>query len=334
MFSRKILIFYTFIYMAECLLLPTFYWDIRNPLFNLQDCDDEYTNIFIDSGSQMNFLCPSSVIRFTGEKSEVSKSDLYESMYLVEEEEFKNCAINKSKENRILNCNSPLNPNNIIFKTWYISDITSGSHSFGVNKTYFLVATSNGTVSGINNLKGGRCETNNMRIALTVCEVGSNCHKRPACRNPKKAFTVTSTTSTTTTTTTTSSTTSTMKTTKKKVVALPSQSDKQCDEATFTTITAICLILGLIFGLLTGVGLILVLQRIKKREEKEPPTTANMAPTMELDPNETLRREANRKYFSADNPTYRHSTEFKRLLSTNSASSTERHSVVPLGEYE
>ena len=48
---------------------------------------------------------------------------------------------------------------------------------------------------------------------------------------------------------------------------------------------------------------------------------------------DTLRREMNKKYFNNDNPTYRHSTEFKRLLSTSSGSSSERHSAVPIGEY-
>ena len=45
-------------------------------------------------------------------------------------------------------------------------------------------------------------------------------------------------------------------------------------------------------------------------------------------------KEANRKYFSNENPAFRNSTEFKRLLSTSSQNfSNERYSVTPVGEY-
>jgi len=49
-----------------------------------------------------------------------------------------------------------------------------------------------------------------------------------------------------------------------------------------------------------------------------------------VDPVETLRREANRKYFSEQNPEYRNSTEWKRLLSTSSGTSSERYSGIKL----
>lgn len=54
----------------------------------------------------------------------------------------------------------------------------------------------------------------------------------------------------------------------------------------------------------------------------------------EIDDEEQQMKEANRKYFSNENPAFRNSTEFKRLLSTSSQNfSIERYSVAPVGEY-
>ena len=54
----------------------------------------------------------------------------------------------------------------------------------------------------------------------------------------------------------------------------------------------------------------------------------------EMNDEEEQMKEANRKYFSNENPAFRNSTEFKRLLSTSSQNfSNERYSVTPVGEY-
>lgn len=54
----------------------------------------------------------------------------------------------------------------------------------------------------------------------------------------------------------------------------------------------------------------------------------------EMNDEEEQMKEANRKYFSNENPSFRNSTEFKRLLSTSSQNfSNERYSVTPVGEY-
>ena len=54
----------------------------------------------------------------------------------------------------------------------------------------------------------------------------------------------------------------------------------------------------------------------------------------EINDEEEQMKEANRKYFSNENPAFRNSTEFKRLLSTSSQNfSNERYSVTPVGEY-
>ena len=53
-----------------------------------------------------------------------------------------------------------------------------------------------------------------------------------------------------------------------------------------------------------------------------------------IDDEDQQMKEANRKYFSNENPAFRNSTEFKRLLSTSSQNfSNERYSVTPVGEY-
>lgn len=66
----------------------------------------------------------------------------------------------------------------------------------------FFIATSNGTLNSLDNHNGGRCKTNNMRLAVTVCGANENCvQHNNLCKTPKaspKPVVVTMTTTTTT----------------------------------------------------------------------------------------------------------------------------------------
>ena len=72
----------------------------------------------------------------------------------------------------------------------------------------------------------------------------------------------------------------------------------------------------------------------KKTLSMETVKSDNVIFVGKMNDEEEQMKEANRKYFSNENPAFRNSTEFKRLLSTSSQNfSNERYSVTPVGEY-
>ena len=71
-------------------------------------------------------------------------------------------------------------------ETW--SDVISIiSGTFCIKSTHFQIpATSNGSALSLANTHGGRCQTHNMRLAVTVCSTGRKCIKDDTlCKTPK-----------------------------------------------------------------------------------------------------------------------------------------------------
>lgn len=328
-----VLLFWQSTQYGSSLVLPTFSWDPRNKYFSDKICGGEYAHITVEQSSKMNFVCPSQLIVSSVRHQYTSPTNMYENMYIVTKDEFDRCEVDRltATTKYLLTCNKPrykdlLKYKSITFSPWAIG---ANAVSFHVNKTYYFIATSNGTMSGLQNRKGGRCLTHNMKLAITICEKGRDCFKNEhLCYAPvQKAVTTATTTLPTATTSTTTTPTSQTSGDNGAIVtpkAAPKQgsddSKKSCDSS-FGVVAVACLIGGLFVGLVIGFVAVTLTQKYAKRYRRSKDSQTSSADSA-LDSFDL-------KLPNEDNKGYRHSTEIKRLLSTSSNGSSERYSTVP-----
>lgn len=327
------LVFWQSIQYGSSLVLPTFSWDPRNKYFSDKICGGEYAHIIVEQSSKMNFVCPSQLIVSSVRQQYTSPTNMYENMYIVTKDEFDRCEVDKLTTNTkyLLTCNKPrykdlLKYKSITFSPWAIG---ANAVSFHVNKTYYFIATSNGTISGLENRKGGRCHTHNMRLAITICEIGRDCFKNEhLCYTPVQKVATTTTTTLPTVTTSTTTTTTTRTSGDNGALVTPKAAPKQGSDdskksggSPFGVVAVACLIGGLFVGLIIGFVAVILTQRYAKRYRRSKNSHTSSVDSA-LDPFDSALP-------NEDNKGYRHSTEIKRFLSTSSSGSSERYSTVP-----
>jgi len=352
--------------------LPTIRWDPRNPLFFEDKCmKGGYPHMYADIASVAFFSCPNVAQTNWVSNKYLSSKVLYENLFIVSKDEFESCEVKKlsSTTKQLLLCDSE-KKFEVKYLKFKFSSIAASSReiSFKVNSTYYFIATSTGEKDQLNNRVGGRCKDIGMKLAITICPLGSKCGTDANRCNGIPTPKTTTTTATPLTTVPAPLVVTTEQLAPEKIIPneggdIPimvgqtapvkgkpmNNGNKGVSIPLFILTALACFILGMVA--------ILLVKWVKTRHSKHnrPPSdssscsegsmevfTENKTTVVDAPPHivtsdeinaEKLLQEANRKYFSEENAGYRHSTEFKRLLSTGSHASSDRYSVTPVGEY-
>ncbi|XP_053574287.1 ephrin-B3 [Bombina bombina] len=146
-------------WIISALSLDPIYWNSSNKRFQ----DSEGYVLFPQIGDRLDLLCPRSEPRGPFSSSTYE----YYKLYLVgTEEEVVTCSILRTP-NLLLTCDRPGQDLRFTIKFQEYSPNLWG-HEFKSQRDYYIVATSDGTLEGLENLKGGVCETKGMKVTLKV----------------------------------------------------------------------------------------------------------------------------------------------------------------------
>jgi len=172
---------------SSSVVMPTIFWDPTNPLFN---CPSKGINtINVRTNDYFRVACPKTGRRIDYDKdSTISTADMYGIVYLTDNGAQANQCISDASMRKLVTCNDPVSSN--IYRTVRLAQ-HSGSSSdplFVPGRTYYLFSTGTGTLAGINNVAGGRCNSStgsfryNMIVKLRVClHVEAGTPKCPIC---------------------------------------------------------------------------------------------------------------------------------------------------------
>ncbi|XP_032237376.2 uncharacterized protein LOC116618131 isoform X2 [Nematostella vectensis] len=159
----------------------TIYWSPQNPKFALSEDNlasgKTYYEIAVIPMSYFNVLCPNLIQIERQLKHIPSKERLFENLWLVDENGFKNCSANPSKGgNRLLHqCipNKPLELQYYQLQFMRQSAIPGQVIEIEEGQTYYFIATSDGSRESLNKTSGGNCFDADkkvaMRMAVYVC---------------------------------------------------------------------------------------------------------------------------------------------------------------------
>lgn len=145
-------------------ILSSLYWSPLNPIFKT----NATKNVLL--GSRIYIVCPHTVLVPADVSKPLHVEDMFENVWIVDKEGYNSCTVNTTnpRHKHWLNCNatSTLRHRNIIFDNW--GSVDQG-YIFDPGQEYYVIATSNGSMSSLNNLAGGRCSTHNMKMVFYVC---------------------------------------------------------------------------------------------------------------------------------------------------------------------
>lgn len=180
MISKHFFCFVVFFINLKCIPASETYksiiWDPENPLFltgNSTTCSHKYKRLKIRSASKIKFICPNvaTVLRTTSE--EVSKTNKFENLWLLyNRESFDKCdtALDINVTKPLFQCTNPtqLEFHSITFQRFAA---LPDEQLFEQGHSYYIIATSNGKQSHIDDTSGGHCNDTNvsMRIEVYVC---------------------------------------------------------------------------------------------------------------------------------------------------------------------
>ncbi|KAE8620459.1 hypothetical protein XENTR_v10010261 [Xenopus tropicalis] len=145
--------------ILSALSLDPIYWNSANQRFE----DAEGYVLYPQIGDRLDLLCPRSEPRgpFSSSSYEFYK------LYLVgTKEEMLSCSILRTP-NLLLTCDRPSQDLRFTIKFQEFSPNLWG-HEFQSQRDYYIIATSDGTQDGLENLRGGVCETKGMKVTLKV----------------------------------------------------------------------------------------------------------------------------------------------------------------------
>lgn len=136
--------------------IPAIYWNISAPMFKQKSDHVQFVRI----GQKMDIICP---------LRERNRPDglYYFVLYKVKKEAYHSC--NASQVKPLLTCDTPDHEKKY---TFLFQDITPSPWglTFKEKETYYFISTSDGTMGGMNNKKGGACTEKNMRMKISVTE--------------------------------------------------------------------------------------------------------------------------------------------------------------------
>lgn len=170
-------------------IYPSIHWFPHNPVFQFggfqadgSECGHGPRELTVQLQSKITFVCPNTATVLQASSDAVLPAEMFENLWLVyNKTAFNECDVTLDpNKRRILTCNEPLKLTYSLVKfeenTAELNGIT-----FNGGQTYYFIATSDGTQSGINNTSGGRCRNNNMKIEVYVCKRSNVTYQDPKC---------------------------------------------------------------------------------------------------------------------------------------------------------
>uniref|UniRef100_A0A1I7YYU9 Ephrin RBD domain-containing protein n=1 Tax=Steinernema glaseri TaxID=37863 RepID=A0A1I7YYU9_9BILA len=141
---------------AQAKVLPDLDWSSRNSFFSeFPKLSGASSTLKADLFDELTIRCP-----FGNASSEVSK------IYMVSDMAYLNCQLDSSAE-LFLACDQPDRPKDrkVVFRPY--SPLPNGLE-FAAGKSYYLISTSNGSFSGLNNQQHGLCASASLRLRVEV----------------------------------------------------------------------------------------------------------------------------------------------------------------------
>lgn len=122
-------------------------WSREGPLFS-----DGNKALVIDAGDEVAIKCPN----VEDSIGRMPYDMMYDNVWLVGSRGYQEC--NASEGKLLLKCKDPEQIKQVILKDLYSQ----------LGKTYYLISTSNGHLSSLENTKGGHCDTQNLKLTVYV----------------------------------------------------------------------------------------------------------------------------------------------------------------------
>ncbi|TMS39127.1 hypothetical protein L596_005700 [Steinernema carpocapsae] len=144
------------------------YWNSSNPIFDMSNTDHVKSVRILD---RVSILCP----KPTGVESyEFSK------LYAVNRRGYERCELLEPKLIGV--CLSPQKPSSmsIVFRDF---SPLPGAMEFRAGHSYFIISTSNGSLSGIENISDGLCKTKHMKLKFEVLSDEEHDDPKPHTQN-------------------------------------------------------------------------------------------------------------------------------------------------------
>ncbi|XP_067052747.1 uncharacterized protein [Acropora muricata] len=161
-------------------IYPSIHWIPQNPLFETDGniCGPGPRYLKVQLNSKISFICPNLATVLQKSTTAIQTSEMYENLWFLENKTaFDACDTSLDpKARRLLTCSSPTT---LVFSTMIFLQFTAEKDGlvFEGGRTYYLIATSDGTQSHLNDRSGGHCndtENNvNMKIEVYVCKKGN-----------------------------------------------------------------------------------------------------------------------------------------------------------------
>lgn len=169
-------------------IYPSIHWIPQNPLFETDGniCGPGPRYLKVQLNSKISFICPNLATVLQKSTTAIQTSEMYENLWFLENKTaFDACDTSLDpKARRLLTCSSPTT---LVFSTMIFLQFTAEKDGlvFQGGRTYYLIATSDGTQSRLNDGSGGHCndtENNvNMKIEVYVCKKGNQTATDPKC---------------------------------------------------------------------------------------------------------------------------------------------------------
>ncbi|XP_068725605.1 uncharacterized protein [Montipora capricornis] len=171
-------------------IYPSIHWVPQNPILqadgNICGAGPRYLKVQLNS--KVNFICPNMATVLQKVSTAIQASAMYENLWLLQNETaFEKCDITLDpKRRRLLTCSSP---SALIYTSVIFAEFTAEDDglTFKRGKTYYFIATSDGTEPHLNKTSGGHCMdvSNNiyMKIEVYVCEKGNSTWQDPNCQS-------------------------------------------------------------------------------------------------------------------------------------------------------
>ncbi|XP_044174994.1 ephrin-B3-like isoform X2 [Acropora millepora] len=169
-------------------IYPSIHWIPQNPLFETDGniCGPGPRYLKVQLNSKISFICPNLATVLQKSTTAIQTSEMYENLWFLENKTaFDACDTSLDpKARRLLTCSSPTT---LVFSTMIFLQFTAEKDGlvFQGGRTYYLIATSDGTQSHLNDRSGGHCndtENNvNMKIEVYVCKKGNQTATDPKC---------------------------------------------------------------------------------------------------------------------------------------------------------
>ena len=140
------LIFDAVFFKASCLIVPV-EWSREGPNFAGGN-----KALVMSAGDKLAIICPN----VEDVDGRMPYDMMFENVWLVGSSGYQMCDASDGK--LLLKCKDPEQIKQVVLKDLYAQ----------LGKTYYLISTSDGHLSSLDNRKGGHCETQNLKLTVYV----------------------------------------------------------------------------------------------------------------------------------------------------------------------